>query len=88
MVTPGSGSVPGSLPDPASERAWHDAADAGTGDDGVADSAPGVEILTRFDSIVVAGGRSSRLGGTPKARLPLRSSTLLAHTVESLLLFS
>ena len=83
MVTPGSGSVPGSLPDPASDRAWHDAADAGTGDDGAADSAPGVEILTRFDSIVVAGGRSSRLGGTPKARLPLRGSTLLAHTVES-----
>lgn len=99
MVTPGSDSVPGSLPDPASERAWHDDAEGDPWDDGAlspaadaagraadggaVDRVPGVELLTRFDSIVVAGGRSSRLGGTPKAGLRRGETTLLAHTVAA-----
>jgi molybdopterin-guanine dinucleotide biosynthesis protein A len=36
-----------------------------------------------FDAIVLAGGRSSRLGGTPKAGLRFRGSSLLAATVAS-----
>lgn len=40
-------------------------------------------LLARFDSIVLAGGRSSRLGGTPKAGLRRGGTTLLAHTVAS-----
>ncbi|CAL8896427.1 molybdenum cofactor guanylyltransferase [Kocuria varians] len=46
-------------------------------------AAPGEPGLTGFDTVVVAGGRSSRLGGTPKAGLPLGGSTLLAHTVAA-----
>lgn len=99
MVTPGSGSVPGSLPDPASGRAWHDAAvgdpwdggalapasDAASGaaDDRAVGRAPDAQLRTRFDSIVVAGGRSTRLGGTPKAGLRRGETTLLAHTVAA-----
>lgn len=41
----------------------------------------------RFDTVVVAGGRSSRLGGTPKALLPVAGSTLLARTVDAALPF-
>ena len=39
----------------------------------------------RFDTVVVAGGRSSRLGGTPKALLPVAGSTLLTRTVDAVL---
>ena len=38
-----------------------------------------------MDTVVVAGGRSSRLGGTPKAQLPVAGGTLLSHTVEAAL---
>ena len=38
-----------------------------------------------FDSVVLAGGRSSRLGGAPKAQLPVGGSTLLARTVAAVL---
>ncbi|RKQ33735.1 molybdenum cofactor guanylyltransferase [Kocuria tytonis] len=41
----------------------------------------------RFDTVIVAGGHSSRLGGTPKAQLPVAGSTLLARTVEAVLPF-
>ena len=34
----------------------------------------------RFDAIVLAGGRSSRLGGVPKAGLVLDGQTLLERT--------
>ncbi|MDO4919865.1 molybdenum cofactor guanylyltransferase [Kocuria sp.] len=37
----------------------------------------------RVDTVVVAGGHSSRLGGTPKAQLPLAGTTLLSHTVAA-----
>ncbi|MCS5718101.1 DUF6457 domain-containing protein [Herbiconiux sp. CPCC 205763] len=36
-----------------------------------------------FDAMVLAGGKSSRLGGTPKAGLRFRGSSLLASTVAS-----
>ncbi|MFB2596579.1 DUF6457 domain-containing protein [Herbiconiux sp. P17] len=36
-----------------------------------------------FDAMVLAGGRSSRLGGTPKAGLRVRGNSLLAATVAS-----
>lgn len=37
------------------------------------------------DTVVVAGGRSSRLGGTPKAQLPVAGGTLLSRTVAAAL---
>ena len=36
-----------------------------------------------FDAVVLAGGRSSRLGGRPKALLQLDGSTLLRRTLEA-----
>ncbi|MFT4471356.1 NTP transferase domain-containing protein [Arthrobacter sulfonylureivorans] len=36
-----------------------------------------------FDAVVLAGGRSSRLGGSPKALLQLKGATLLRHTLEA-----
>ena len=36
-----------------------------------------------FDAVVLAGGRSSRLGGSPKALLQLDGSTLLRRTLEA-----
>jgi molybdopterin-guanine dinucleotide biosynthesis protein A len=36
-----------------------------------------------FDALILSGGRSSRLGGEPKAGLLLRGETLLAHTVSA-----
>ena len=36
-----------------------------------------------FDAIVLAGGRSSRLSGTPKAELVYRRQTLVARTVDA-----
>lgn len=36
-----------------------------------------------FDAVVLAGGRSSRLGGSPKALLQLDGATLLRHTLEA-----
>lgn len=36
-----------------------------------------------FDAIVLAGGRSSRLGGTPKALLARSGQTLLERTVDA-----
>ena len=41
----------------------------------------------RFDTVVVAGGRSARLGGTPKALLPVAGFTLLTRTVDAVLPF-
>lgn len=38
---------------------------------------------TDFSAIIVAGGRSSRLGGTPKASLSNGEKTLLASTLEA-----
>lgn len=38
----------------------------------------------RFDAIVLAGGRSTRLGGTPKAGLVLDGKTLLERTCAAL----
>lgn len=35
------------------------------------------------DTVVLAGGRSSRLGGTPKAQLPVAGGTLLSCTVAA-----
>jgi molybdopterin-guanine dinucleotide biosynthesis protein A len=37
-----------------------------------------------FDGIVLAGGRSSRLGGVPKATLEFEGATLVARTVDAL----
>jgi molybdopterin-guanine dinucleotide biosynthesis protein A len=37
-----------------------------------------------FDAVVLAGGRSSRLGGVPKAGLVLEGSTLLERTCAAL----
>lgn len=36
-----------------------------------------------IDAIVLAGGRSSRLGEVPKARLAYRQATLLEHAVDA-----
>lgn len=36
-----------------------------------------------FDAVVLSGGRSSRLGGVPKASLELRGKSLLALTCEA-----
>lgn len=36
-----------------------------------------------FDAVVLAGGRSSRLGGRSKALLQLDGSTLLRRTLEA-----
>ena len=36
-----------------------------------------------LDAIVVAGGRSRRLGGTPKARLVVEGSTLLGRALDA-----
>ncbi|WP_104116988.1 molybdenum cofactor guanylyltransferase [Arthrobacter sp. B1805] len=38
----------------------------------------------RFDAVVLAGGRSSRLGGVPKAGLVLDGATLLERTCTAL----
>ena len=46
-------------------------------------TSPDAALQLRFDTVVVAGGRSSRLGGTPKAQLSLEGSTLVAHTVAA-----
>ena len=37
-----------------------------------------------IDAIVLAGGRSARLGGTPKAALVYAEQTLLEHTIDAL----
>ncbi len=39
--------------------------------------------MLRFDSVIVAGGRSSRLGGTPKAELRRGTESLVEITVRS-----
>lgn len=39
--------------------------------------------MLRFDSVIVAGGRSSRLGGTPKAGLRRGAERLLEITVRA-----
>lgn len=49
---------------------------------GPATEGPAAEKLL-FDAVVLAGGRSSRLGGVPKATLRISGSTLLAHTCEA-----
>ncbi|WP_458116371.1 molybdenum cofactor guanylyltransferase [Arthrobacter sp. D2-10] len=49
---------------------------------GPATEGPATEELS-FDAVVLAGGRSSRLGGVPKASLRISGSTLLAHTCEA-----
>ena len=46
-------------------------------------TSPDAALQLPFDTVVVAGGRSSRLGGTPKAQLSLEGSTLVAHTVAA-----
>jgi molybdopterin-guanine dinucleotide biosynthesis protein A len=40
--------------------------------------------VPRFDAVVLAGGRSSRLGGVPKAGLVLEGATLLQRTCAAL----
>ena len=39
--------------------------------------------IRRFDAIVVAGGRGSRLGGVDKPALPIAGTTLLALAIEA-----
>jgi choline kinase len=36
-----------------------------------------------FDAVILAGGRSSRLSGTPKALLRLEGKSLLLRTLEA-----
>ena len=50
-------------------------------------SSPNASLQLPFDTVVVAGGRSSRLGGAPKAQLSFEGSTLVAHTVAAVRLF-
>ncbi|WP_225437535.1 molybdenum cofactor guanylyltransferase [Arthrobacter sedimenti] len=40
--------------------------------------------VPRFDAVILAGGRSSRLGGVPKAGLVLDGATLLQRTCAAL----
>ena len=42
------------------------------------------EAPVRFDAVILAGGRSSRLGGVPKAGLVLEGVTLLERTCAAL----
>ena len=44
---------------------------------------PEPEQLPAFDAVVLAGGRSSRLGGVPKAGLLFDGQTLLARTLDA-----
>lgn len=41
--------------------------------------------MLRFDSVIVAGGRSSRLGGTPKAELQRGDESLVEITVRAVI---
>ena len=36
-----------------------------------------------FDAVILAGGRSARLGGVPKSQLVVKGATLLEHTLQA-----
>lgn len=51
--------------------------------DGTRQSPAAVAAVPAYDALILSGGRSSRLGGEPKALLRAGGRTLLARTVEA-----